>query len=122
MAPRYADILKSILAAHSRLRPANGHIELSAVFDDERRTYAIVDYGWDAGQRVHDLLFLARVAGDQLMIEYDGLHHGLTAELVQAGIPEDCIVHAWMRPCPPEAQPQSSRRTPDPKPAARVSA
>jgi len=101
----YADILKSVLKPHVELNPSHGKIETFAVFDDTRNTYCVFDAGWDNGQRVHGLMFAGRISAGQIVIEYDGLHHGVTEQLIEAGVPEQDIIHAWREPCPPEAAP-----------------
>lgn len=117
---RYAECLKSVLARHAGLNPSHGKIETFAVFDDDRKVYCIVDAGWDEGKRVHGLMFVGRIAGGKIILEYDGLHHGITSQLLQAGIPQEDIVHAWKEPCPPEAaRPRKKRGKADaPAPAA----
>jgi len=107
---RYADILKSILREHAKLNPSHGKIETHAVFDDEHAIYCIIDTGWNQGGRIHGLIFAARIVDGQLILEHDGLHYGITDELIKAGIPEEAIVHAWKQPCPPEAKKRLPRR------------
>jgi hypothetical protein len=98
----YAKTLKSILESHARLNPSHGKIETYAAFDDQQQTYCVFDAGWDDGHRVRGLMFAGRIVDGKITIEYDGLHHGITEELIQAGVPEDDIIHAWRLPCPPE--------------------
>lgn len=116
--PAYSERLKRILLEHAQHKPSHGKIEVFPVFDDERETYTIVDAGWNQGGRVHAMIFLARIVDGKLRIEWDGLHYGITQELIDAGVPEADIVHAWMEPCPPEAartkKRQSTADTPAP--------
>ncbi len=106
----YADILKSVLEPHVELNPSHGKIQTFAVFDDTRCTYCVYDAGWDNGRRVHGLMFAGRISDGRIVIEYDGLHHGVTEELIAAGVPEHDIIHAWREPCPPEAAPVTQQK------------
>jgi hypothetical protein len=112
--PSYTDVLKHILLEHAQHKPSHGKIDVFPVFDDEREIYCIVDAGWNQGGRVHAMIFLARIVDGKVRLEWDGLHYGITDELIQAGVPKEDIVHAWMEPCPPEAaRPRKKRDSAD---------
>lgn len=98
-----ADVLKSILSRHSQYKLSHGKIQVCPVYDEQLGHYGLVDVGWNLGRRVHSLIFFARVIDGVIRLEWDGLGHGITDELIAAGVPESRIVHAWMESCPPEA-------------------
>lgn len=102
VATSYAQILKDIISRYAQHKPGHGRIEAFAVFDDQRQHYCLVDAGWNLGKRVHAMIFFARIVDGKVRLEWDGLHYGITDELIQAGVPEADIIHAWMEPCPPE--------------------
>ncbi|REJ82629.1 MAG: XisI protein [Planctomycetota bacterium] len=100
---QYRDVLSMILLKHAKLTPSHGRIEVFPVLDAERDHYCLVDAGWERGARVHSMIFFARIVDEKIRLEWDGLGYGITQELIEAGIPEGDIVHAWTEPCPPEA-------------------
>jgi hypothetical protein len=95
MDARYRDAVKSVVQKYARLKPSHGQIETCAVCDDEGGLYCLVDTGWDRGRRVHGMLIFVRVFSGTVQIEYDGMECGITDDLMDAGVPEDAIVHAW---------------------------
>ncbi len=52
--------------------------------------------GWDGGRRVRGNLIYITGQDGKVHIEYDGIEHGITDDLVRGGIPEDQIVLAYM--------------------------
>ena len=85
--PSESELLKSILSQHATHTPSHGSIVVCPVFDDLRGHYGLVDVGWDRGQPVHSLIFFARVIDGVIRLEWDGLGHGITDELIAAGVP-----------------------------------
>ena len=91
----YRDAVSSVVQKYARLKPSHGQIESCAVCDDEAGLYCLVDAGWDRGRRIHGMLIFVRVLSGTVQIEYDGMECGITDDLIEAGVPEDAIVHAW---------------------------
>jgi hypothetical protein len=54
--------------------------------------------GWDRGLRVQGNLIDVTLRDDQVYIEYDGIEHGNSDELIRRGIPKDRIVLAFLSP------------------------
>lgn len=106
---KYAEILKSILLKYARMKPSHGRIGVFPVFDDQHGTYCLVDAGWNLERRIHSLIFFARLVDGCVRLEWDGIGHGITPELIEAGVPEDRVQLAWTEECPPEAKRPSSR-------------
>ncbi len=52
--------------------------------------------GWDRGRRVRGNLIYVTVGQDSVRVEYDGIEHGITEDLIRGGIPEDRIVLAYL--------------------------
>jgi hypothetical protein len=91
----YRDAVKNVIRKYAQLKPSHGQIETYAVCDDEAGRYCLVDAGWDRGRRIHGLLIFVRVLSGTVQIEYDGMECGITDDLIEAGVAEDAIVHAW---------------------------
>lgn len=91
----YRDAVKAVLQKYAKLNPSHGQIQTYAVCDDHAGYYCLVDAGWNHGRRVHGMLVFVRLIAQTVQIEYDGMECGITDDLIQAGVPEDAIVHAW---------------------------
>jgi hypothetical protein len=66
------------------------------VFDEAHDRYALMQTGWDRGRRIRGNLAYITLKNDQVIIEYDGIGHGIVDDLVAGGIPEDHIVLAYL--------------------------
>lgn len=96
----YRDIIKQALFDYARLRPSHGDIRTDAVIDETHDRYALMQAGWDRGQRVRGNILYLTIRNEKVYIEYDGIGYGISEDLAARGIPEDRIVLAYM----PEAQ------------------
>ena len=56
----------------------------------------IMQVGWDRGRRVRGNLIYITLQNGKVHIEYDGIEHGITDDLVNQGIPEQDIVLAFL--------------------------
>jgi hypothetical protein len=92
----YREIVKRVISDYAKLRPSHGHIRLDAVFDEQSDRYALMQVGWDRGQRVRGNLIYVAITNDKVAIEYDGTEGGITQDLIQQGIPADRIVLAFL--------------------------
>jgi XisI protein len=45
-------MIKQVINHYAQLTPSHGNIRLDAVFDEERDRYALMQVGWNRGQRV----------------------------------------------------------------------
>lgn len=68
------------------------------IVSDDRTRYLIITEGWMGKKRVHALIFDAEIRNDKIWLHHDGLDHGITEELVAAGVPKDLIVLAFHPP------------------------
>jgi len=96
----YRNIVKQVMLQYARLRPSHGNIRLDAVLDEARDHYALMQVGWDRGRRVRGNLVYVTMSDDRVYIEYDGIEHGITQDLIKRGISQDRIVLAFL----PETQ------------------
>ena len=88
-------IIESILIEYTKIPYAYGDIQTEAVFDRTRDRYLLMNVGWDDRRRVHGSLVHIDIIDGKLWIQRDGLEHGVTSELLEAGIPKDRIVLAF---------------------------
>ncbi|GAB4148705.1 MAG: hypothetical protein Fur0046_27200 [Cyanobacteria bacterium J069] len=78
-------------------RNPRGTISKLIVSDDQTR-YLVIDEGWIDDRRIHALIFDAEIRNNKIWLHHDGLDHGITDELVAAGVPKDHIVLAFHPP------------------------
>ena len=88
-------IIESIMIEYTKIPYAFGDIQTEAVFDRTRDRYLLMNVGWDDRKRVHGCLVHIDIIDGKLWIQRDGLEHGITSELLEAGIPKDRIVLAF---------------------------
>lgn len=68
------------------------------IIADDKTRYLVIDEGWIDQKRVHSLIFDAEIRNHKIWIHHDGLDHGITDELIAAGVPKDHIVLAFHPP------------------------
>jgi hypothetical protein len=92
-------ILYQILQNYCELidRSEDGTTSKVIVSDDHTR-YLIITEGWSNNKRIHALIFDAEIRNGKIWLHYDGLNHGITNELLAAGVPKDRIVLAFHPP------------------------
>ncbi len=95
MDTKYQEIIKQVIMKYARLRPSHGDIRLDVVFDQDRNRYALMQTGWDQGRRVRGNLIYITLQDDKVYIEYDGIEHGITQDLISRGIDEENIILAF---------------------------
>jgi hypothetical protein len=93
---RYRQIVKEVVIQYSKLRPSHGDIRLDTIFDESQDRYALMQVGWDRGKRIRGNLIYVTLAGEKVIIEYDGMESGITQDLIDKGIPEEDIILAFV--------------------------
>lgn len=78
----YPEIVKQVISDYAKLRPSHGNIRLDAVFDHNHGHYALMQVGWDRGQRVRGNLIYVVIENGKIMIEYDGMENGILQDLI----------------------------------------
>ncbi|MGA1355524.1 MAG: element excision factor XisI family protein [Prochlorothrix sp.] len=92
-------ILEEILREYLEILNSNRDTISSRLFiDPEQQRYLIVTEGWEGQKRIHSLIFDAEICHDQIWLHHDGLDHGITSDLLAAGIPADQVVLAFHPP------------------------
>jgi hypothetical protein len=92
----YQEIVKSVISNYAKLRPSHGNIRLDIVFDETLDRYALMQVGWDRGQRIRGNLIYVIIENNKILIEYDGLECGISQDLIQQGIPEYDIIFNFL--------------------------
>lgn len=92
----YREIIKQVILQYAKFRPSHGNIRLDPIFDDTYNRYALMQVGWDRGRRVRGNLIYVTLQNSKVYIEYDGMEHGVTKDLIAMGISEADIVLAFI--------------------------
>lgn len=96
---QYLAILNQILAEYCAIfnQQKDGTTTKIIVSNDQTR-YLVITEGWDSTKRIHSLIFDAEIRNGNIWLHHDGLDHGITDELVAAGVPKEHIVLAFHPP------------------------
>jgi hypothetical protein len=95
---RYRDELDRILTRYANLPYRYGDVRTFLVVSGDRNQFILMDEGWQDGFRVHGLIVHAEIREDKIWIHRDGIEDGITAKLLEAGVPKDKIVLAFHPP------------------------
>ena len=91
-------LIESILREYARIPYAHGDIQIQTVFDREQDHYLLMLVGWDGIRREHGCLVQVDIIGGKFWIQRDGTERGIAQELLDAGVPKDRIVLAFLSP------------------------
>jgi hypothetical protein len=94
----YADIVKRVLDAFTRIPYAHGELTCEAIFDRRRGRFVLMTLGWDDDERIHHPLAHIDIIDGKLWLQTDNTEHGIAPELVRAGVPKSDIVLAFRPP------------------------
>lgn len=72
-----------------------GNILLFSILDEAHQTYAVNAVDYPTRKQVAGVVVLARIVGDQVVIEEDATDRPLVDALMQRGIPRSQIVLAY---------------------------
>jgi hypothetical protein len=91
-------LIQRILLDYARIPYSHGQFESVPVFDREADHYLVMTVGRDGIRRVHGCLIHVDLIDGKFWIQRDGTEYGIGQELLDAGIPKDRIVLAFMSP------------------------
>jgi XisI protein len=91
---RYHEVLYPILEFYRAISDSDNTTTQIIVNQDKTR-YLVINEGWIGTKRIHALIFDAEIRNGKIWLHHDGLDHGITDELIAAGIPKDQIVLAF---------------------------
>ena len=90
----YRRILRRLVTEYAQYRPSHGEIEPIGVCDSKSDNYLLIHAGWDNNRRIHVTVFHLRLHNGKILIEEDGLEHGIAQDLLDAAVPPRDIVYA----------------------------
>ncbi len=93
---RYRSILRQVVEKHARPNPRPGQPESIPICDPVHDNYLLMSVGWDATGRAHYIIFHLRLKDGKVWIEWDGIEYGIAHDLIEAGIPKEDIVMAFL--------------------------
>ena len=94
----YRELIRKILADHTRVPYAHGDIHFETVFDQDAGRYLLMILGRQDGRRVHGCLVHVDIINGKIWIQRDGTENGIANELVAAGVPKEQIVLGFRSP------------------------
>lgn len=68
------------------------------LFDDERGSYALLDFGWHDKRYDHYSILHVDIIEDKVWIQCDNTENGIAPELAAMGIPKEKIVLGFRPP------------------------
>ena len=93
----YRRILRRLVQEYARYKPSHGKREPLAVCDAKSDNHMLLHVGWDNIRRVHATVFHLRLLEGKVLIEEDGLEHGISQDLLAAGVAAKDIVYSLER-------------------------
>ncbi len=90
----YRRIIRRLVRDYAQYRPSHGQINPIPVCDPKNDNYLVVHIGWDGIRRIHATVFHLRLRNGKILIEEDGLEHGIAQDLLNSGVSPKDIVYA----------------------------
>ena len=94
----YRQLIEKVLREYASVPYAHGEVHTEVVLDEANDHYLLVNVGWRNGRRVHGSLVHIDIIDGKIWIQRDGTEQGIANELVEAGVPKDCIVLGFRAP------------------------
>jgi hypothetical protein len=86
-------IIKEIILKYAAIEPSYGDIEVDTVFDEVGDHYQLWHIGWEGKKRIHGCVLHIKIKDGKLWIQHDGIAHGITDELLEAGVlPQEIVL------------------------------
>jgi hypothetical protein len=98
---KYETVIKQLLQAYRDFL-ADEDDNLRLLFDDERKSYALLEFGWRNKRYDHYSILHLELLADKIWIQCDNTENGSAAELLAMGVPKQDIVLGFR---PPELRP-----------------
>lgn len=97
-------LLEKILQYYADLPYRHGEVSTFVIVSQDSNHFLLVHEGWENGLHVYGTVVHAEIRNGKIWIHYDGIEDSITVELVEAGVPKNCIVLAFH---PPEVRPHT---------------
>lgn len=88
----YRHIVETVLSDYANFLGNDDQVQIELVFDRERDRYLLVETGWQENSCIYGTLLHIDIINGKFWIQQDGTEDGIANELVEQGIPKDCIV------------------------------
>ncbi len=98
----YGKIIENAMKIYAALPYRYGDVNTYVIVSKDGNHFLLMDDGWQNGSRVYGVITHVEIRADKIWIQRDGLESGITADLLEAGIPKDKIVLGFQ---PPEVRP-----------------
>jgi hypothetical protein len=100
----YRQLVQQLLRQYAAIPYPYGDIENLTVFDEVADHYLLLEIGWQGRQRVHGCVIHIDLIDGKVWIQHNNTDQHIAEELLQLGVPRDCIVLAFH---PPELRPHT---------------
>ncbi|MBU0656779.1 MAG: XisI protein [Gammaproteobacteria bacterium] len=94
----YRRLVMQVLQEKASIVPAISGVERQLLFDLERDHYQLMVVGWHNDDRYYHCSVHIDIKDAQIWIQHDVTEDGITAELVNLGVPKEAIVLAFHAP------------------------
>lgn len=86
-------IVKDLIRKYAQIPASYGDVVAEPVYDDAGGHYQLWHIGWQQKKRVHGCILNIQLKDGKLWIQHDGIEHGVTDELLEAGVqPEELVL------------------------------
>ena len=90
---KYRKVLQEIVERYAQMPRRSEQVPLVPICDTVHDNYLLMRVGWDNTGRAHHTLFHFRLKDGKVWVEHDGIEHGITNDLLEAGIaPQDIVL------------------------------
>jgi len=95
---KFAEIVKRVLSDVEAYVPVQEGIRKECVFDDVCGHYQLLQIGWKHQRRIHGTLVHVDIRDGKVWVEHDGTNLEIVQDLLDAGIPQECMVLGFHPP------------------------
>jgi hypothetical protein len=98
----YAELAKKVILEYAAFYARGGITTLHPVFDEQRQSYVLLDFGWQDDRYLHHATIHLEIIDGKIWIQQDDTEEGLATDLLEVGVPPEDIVLGFR---PPEVRP-----------------
>jgi hypothetical protein len=95
---QFREAVKRVINEWDAFIPSRSGVESETIFDEARDHYELVHTGWEGIRRVHGTVIHVDIRDGKIWIQHDGTEDGIANELMEFGVPKDCIVLGFHHP------------------------
>jgi XisI protein len=95
---KYRQLIYKILSYYANLPYRYAEINNKVIVSEDKNDFLLMSEGWEGQKRLHYCLVHVEIRNGKLWIHYDGIEDGITDELLEGGVPANCIVLAFHSP------------------------